>query len=122
MTTIETDPPYPTIRAPLPPTSVANVLLNETPFNMDIINMIMDFNKPHKFEVGKTYRFVQHYVQRRPDDFDHTVIKRSRCYITYIDVQDMGKIKRNKIHYHGDNEYIYTEWGHPLNAINVVVE
>ena len=116
MTTLETDPPYPTIRAPLPPTSVANVLLNETPFNMDIINMIMDFNAPAKFEVGKKYYTLREIhgvwedrgmVQTIP----YTVIKRTKCFITIQEDSQPKPRKPYKIHRYPNDGDEYLSFG-----------
>jgi hypothetical protein len=117
--------PYPTIRAPLVPTSVENVLLNETPFNMDIINMIMDFNAPRKFEVGKKYYTLRpiHNVwedRGKVQTIPFTVIKRTKCFITVQEDNQPKPRKPRKIYtdsYNGD-EYISFGKGWSCNILD----
>jgi len=80
---------------------------------MDIINMIMDFNAPAKFEVGKKYKLEN---PRSPfcagSYYKFLVTKRTRCYIwgkkRTSDEEERFKIRIGS----SGNEYIETRRFH----------
>ena len=91
---------------------IKNVLLNNTPLYDDVINIIINMAKPHKFEVGKKY--YQNDLLETTNFYE--VVKKTKCFIT-IRKNDENETNRYKIRtFEDESEYIRIKLGYYVDC------